>query len=89
MVVLLLVLAPLPEGSAYPWALAVVECIIFGLIAVWQFALARGEDSHNALARDRQFLTSSLSVCRGCDCTAGATAAGAASNRFACNLPPL
>ena len=56
MVVLLLVLAPLPEGSAYPWALAVVECIIFGLIAAWQFALARGEDSHNALARDCQFL---------------------------------
>ena len=44
-VVLLLVLAPLPEGSAYPWALAVVESIIFGLIAVWPLALAFGANS--------------------------------------------
>jgi O-antigen ligase/tetratricopeptide (TPR) repeat protein len=55
-VVLLLVLAPLPEGSAYPWALAVVESVIFGLIAVWQFALAFGEDSYNAFACGRKLL---------------------------------
>ena len=53
---LLLVLAPLPEGSAYPWALAVVESIIFGLIAVWPLALAFGAKSHNTLARGRKLL---------------------------------
>jgi O-antigen ligase/tetratricopeptide (TPR) repeat protein len=55
-VVLLLVLAPLPEGSAYSWALAVVESVIFGLIAVWQFALAFSEDPDSAFARGREFL---------------------------------
>jgi hypothetical protein len=55
-VVLLLVLAPLPEGSANPWALAVVESIIFGLIALWQFAVAFGEGPYNAFARGRKFL---------------------------------
>jgi len=56
MVVLLLVLAPLPEGSAHPWALAVVESVIFGLIAFWQLALALGANPHNALARGGELL---------------------------------
>ena len=56
MVALLLVLAPLPEGSAYPWALAVVESVIFGLIAVWQLALAFGEIPYNAFARGHKLL---------------------------------
>jgi O-antigen ligase/Tfp pilus assembly protein PilF len=37
-VMLMIVLAPLPEGSAYPWALTVIEIVIFALIAVWQLA---------------------------------------------------
>ena len=56
MVALLLVLAPLPEGSAYPWALVVVESIIFGLIAIWQLALAFGEIPYNAFARGHKLL---------------------------------
>jgi O-antigen ligase/tetratricopeptide (TPR) repeat protein len=44
MVVLLIVLAPLPEGSAYPWALPLIEVLVFGLVAAWQLttALDRG-----------------------------------------------
>ena len=56
MVALLLVLAPLPEGSAYPWALVVVESVIFGLIAIWQLAVAFGEIPYNAFARGHKLL---------------------------------
>lgn len=45
LVVALIVLTPLPEGSAYPWALAVIEAVIFGLVALWMLA--------NALKSDR------------------------------------
>lgn len=41
-VVALIVLAPLPEGSAYPCALPVIEAVVFGLVAVWQLTIALG-----------------------------------------------
>jgi len=54
--VLLVVLSPLPEGSANPWALATVESVIFGLVALWLIPLTCGADSNDVFARGRNFL---------------------------------
>jgi O-antigen ligase/tetratricopeptide (TPR) repeat protein len=50
-VVLLVVLSPLPEGSAEPWALATDESVIFGLIALWMIPLTCGTGSNDVSAR--------------------------------------
>jgi O-antigen ligase/tetratricopeptide (TPR) repeat protein len=52
---LLILLAPLPEGSAYPWALAIVEASIFVTAALCGAALALGKGravppSHSGVA---------------------------------------
>jgi O-antigen ligase/tetratricopeptide (TPR) repeat protein len=39
-VLLLVVVSPFPEGSAWPWALAIIEAVIFGLAMVWLLAVA-------------------------------------------------
>ena len=88
-VALLLVLAPLPEGSAYPWALVVVESVIFGLIAIWQLALAFGEIPYNAFARGHKLLLPLFLFALVGDYPAPSTSADAASNRLARNLSPL
>jgi O-antigen ligase/tetratricopeptide (TPR) repeat protein len=51
--VLLVVLAPLPEGSAYPWALSIIEAAVFGLVAIWQLAIAFGKGQATAFSRGR------------------------------------
>jgi len=38
MAVLLVVVAPLPEGSANPWALRAIQSAVFALVAIWQLA---------------------------------------------------
>ncbi len=56
MVVLLIVLAPLPEGSAYPWALPLIEVLVFGLVAAWQLTTALGTGPRTPLSGARPFL---------------------------------
>jgi len=55
-VVLVVVLAPLPEGSAYPWALPVIEALVFGLIVVWQLTTAFGSGLSTPYSRARPFV---------------------------------
>jgi O-antigen ligase/tetratricopeptide (TPR) repeat protein len=55
LVVLLIVLAPLPEGSAHRWALPVIEVLVFGLIAIWQLAIASGSGLTTSFSRGRPF----------------------------------
>ncbi len=52
-IVLLVVLAPLPEGSAYPWALPLIEVLVFGLVAVGVLAVALGNERPALLSRGR------------------------------------
>jgi O-antigen ligase len=56
MVVLLIILAPLPEGSAYPWALPIIEVLVFGLVAAWQLTTALDRGPRTPFARARPFL---------------------------------
>jgi hypothetical protein len=53
---LLVVLAPLPEGSANLWALRTIECAVFALVAVWQLAAVTGHASDAVQAGVRQLL---------------------------------
>jgi O-antigen ligase/tetratricopeptide (TPR) repeat protein len=55
-VALLLVLTPLPEGSAYPWALAGVEAVIFGLAAFCRLAAAHGQTPERPLVSGRRLI---------------------------------
>ena len=56
MVVLLIILAPLPEGSAYPWALPIIEVLVFGLVAAWQLTTALDRGPRTPFSRARPFL---------------------------------
>jgi O-antigen ligase/tetratricopeptide (TPR) repeat protein len=38
----LMVLAPLPEGGAWPWALTLIESVSFALLGLWLLRVARG-----------------------------------------------
>jgi hypothetical protein len=38
----LIILAPLPEGGAWPWALTLIESLAFALLALWMLRVARG-----------------------------------------------
>lgn len=38
----MVILAPLPEGGAWPWALTLIESLSFGLLALWMLGVARG-----------------------------------------------
>jgi hypothetical protein len=53
---LLVVLAPLPEGSANPWALRALESTVFALVAIWQLAAVTGQVSYALPAGVRQLL---------------------------------
>jgi O-antigen ligase/tetratricopeptide (TPR) repeat protein len=57
---ILIVLAPLPEGSAYPWALTVIEVLSFALIAVWQLGAAFSKGSWASFERARPLLLPAL-----------------------------
>jgi O-antigen ligase len=59
-IVLLLILAPLPEGSAYPWALTVIEMLVFCTVALWQFRVAFSGLSWGSVQRARQVLVPAL-----------------------------
>ena len=54
--VLLVVLAPLPEGSANLWALRAIECAVFALVAVWQLPAVTGQVSNPLPAGVRPLL---------------------------------
>src|SRR5690348_11687102 len=49
-------LAPLPEGSATPWALRAIETAVFALVAIWQLAGVTGQVSFALPAGVRQLL---------------------------------
>jgi O-antigen ligase/tetratricopeptide (TPR) repeat protein len=55
LVVALIVITPLPEGSAYPWALPVIEVTVFGSVAVWLLTTALGRSQPTACSSGRAF----------------------------------
>ena len=57
---LLIVLVPLPEGSAHPWALTGIEVLMFTLIAAWQCTTAVFRGSAASLERARPLLLPAL-----------------------------